>query len=287
MQRIFIVNPKSGKGKSLEVIKYIETICKLKNYDYKIFYTEKKDDAKLIAEYFKNTYSLIYSVGGDGTVNEVSSGLAHGNSFMGIIPAGTGNDFYKTIKNKEEGLFDIDLGIVNDKYFINIASIGIDAEACVNADLMKKLKVPNCGVYTSSFIYTYLKYHNQNLKLNNIEKDITLLTVANGQYYGGGYKIAPDAKIDDGLLNIILAEDLSKLEIPGLLLKVANASHYKDKRVKHFKVQNLSVKAPCEIFCQLDGEVIKDNEFNFAIYKNAVRYYNYDDFDVKSKILKK
>ena len=99
--------------------------------------------------------------------------------------------------------------------------------------------------------------------------------------------IDPDAKIDDGLLNIILAEDLSKLEIPGLLLKVANASHYKDKRVKHFKVQNLSVKAPCEIFCQLDGEVIKDNEFNFAIYKNAVRYYNYDDFDVKSKILKK
>ena len=211
MQRIFIVNPTSGKGRSLEIMKYIETQCKLKNYDYKIFYTEKKDDAKLIADYFKNTYSIVYSVGGDGTLNEVSSGLAHGNSFMSIIPAGTGNDFYKTIKNKEEGLFDIDLGQVNNKNFINIASIGIDAEACVNADIMKKLKVPNKAVYTASFIYTYLKYHNQNIKLDNIERAITLLTVANGQYYGGGYKIAPDAKINDGMLNVILAEDLGKL----------------------------------------------------------------------------
>ena len=59
MQRIFIVNPTSGKGKSLDVIKYIETQCKLKNYDYKIFYTEKKNDAKLIAEHFKNSYSIV------------------------------------------------------------------------------------------------------------------------------------------------------------------------------------------------------------------------------------
>ena len=84
---------------------------------------------------------IVLCVGGDGTVNEVVNGMAYSNSLLHVIPAGSGNDFYKTISKCKEGIMDIDLGKVNDKYFVNSASIGIDSEISNNASLMKKLNI--------------------------------------------------------------------------------------------------------------------------------------------------
>ena len=282
MEKIFIVNPTSGHGKSLEIMQYIEKKCKENNEKYRIIYTTKPKEAETIAEYYKNKNVIVYSVGGDGTLNEVINGLAYGNSFLHLIPGGSGNDFYKTLSLKKEGLLDIDLGKVNDKYFINIASVGFDAEVTANAEKMKKLHIPSSQIYNVSLLYTYYKLKNQKISENGQDKNATLLAIANGKYYGGGFKIAPDAKIDDGYLNYILAEDLNHLNLIPVLIKLIKGEHYKSKHVEHGLVKNLSIKSSIDLLCNADGELIRGKEFDISVCKDAIRYYNYDDYKIKS-----
>lgn len=282
MEKIFIVNPTSGHGKSLQLIQYIEKKCKENNDKYRIIYTTKPKDAQKIAEYYKNKNTIVYSVGGDGTLNEVINGLANGNSFLNVVPGGSGNDFYRTLELQKEGLFDIDLGKVNDKYFINISSIGFDAEVTANAEKFKKLNIPSSQIYNASLIYTYFKLHNKKVLIDGKENNNTLLAVANGKYYGGGFKIAPDAKINDGMLNYVLANDLNQLSLIPIFIKLVKGEHYSSKNVEHGLIKNLSIKSSVELLCNADGELMKGKEFNISVCKDAIRYYNYDDYKIKS-----
>ena len=97
---IFIVNPISGNNLGNPASLVIRDYCQYKNINYKIFYTEDKNDAIRIADAFKDDEKVtIFSVGGDGTLNEVVNGLANSKAKLGLIPVGSGNDFYRTFKD--------------------------------------------------------------------------------------------------------------------------------------------------------------------------------------------
>ena len=156
MKHLFIINPVAGKGKALEYIPEIKKIfSKRKNEVYFIETTERPGHAtELVKSYVgKDTYR-VYSIGGDGTLNEVLNGMAGSDSSLAVVPAGSGNDFIKNLENYSdldttklailESLIDgtekpIDIGKVNNKYFINISSIGFDAEAAYHAAKFKKI----------------------------------------------------------------------------------------------------------------------------------------------------
>lgn len=114
MKRVFIVNPKAGNGRSLKMINAIKEICKEEKLNYEIVYTTDKGDATNIAR--KNSSNIdetiIYSVGGDGTLNEVVNGIVGSNAVLGVIPGGTGNDFYKSIKQNGRMIDKADVGLV-------------------------------------------------------------------------------------------------------------------------------------------------------------------------------
>ena len=285
MKKVFIVNPMSGQGRALEIIKYIESKCKENHENYEIIYTSFKNEASSIAKNYNNC--IIYAVGGDGTINEVVNGMAYSNSLLHVIPAGSGNDFYKTISKCKEGIMDIDLGKVNDKYFVNSASIGIDSEISNNASLMKKLNIPKSQIYNASIIYTFLKYKPYLLNVENKEMLYSLLTITNGKYYGGGFKITPDADLSDGYLNLCSLDNVKKIELISFLLNVIKGEHYGKKHVHNSKIKNLKVTSNVEILCGVDGECIRSNEFNFKVCPNAIRYYNHDDYDIKRLIVSK
>ncbi|MEG0021406.1 MAG: diacylglycerol kinase family lipid kinase [Bacilli bacterium] len=285
MKKLFIVNPTSGQGLSLEIIKRLEKKCKENNEDYKIVYTEKKDDATKIATYYKDFGCRIYSVGGDGTLNEIVNGLIGGTSFLTVIPAGSGNDFYKTISNYEEKIFDIDVGKVNDKYFINSASIGLDAIIGENVSLMKKIHIPRSQIYNASIIYTLINFKPIEIKINDVYEKITLLAVTNGQYYGSGFRITPDASINDGYLNLCMAKKLNKLQIPPMLLKLIKENHYEDKHVITKRIKNLKITSNKDLICGIDGELLKGKDFDFNIIEGGIKYNNENNYDIKRLIM--
>ena len=279
MKHIFIVNPISGKGKTLKAVDRIKKVCEEENLDYEIYFTEYPKDATKIARKYRFTKNIIYSVGGDGTLNEVLNGIVGTKNLLGVIPAGSGNDFYKTLSKIDEEYPVIDIGKVNDSYFINIISIGIDAEVANNVSLMKKRKVPTNQIYNASLIYTFFKYKYKDIELSIDEKEqkkgkCTILTICNGQVYGGGYKIAPSAKLTDGYFDVYYVEKVNKPQLPSLINMLKQGIHEKHNKVHKSQATKIKFKCDKELVCNIDGEIMTAKKFNVKIIPNAITIYN-------------
>lgn len=279
MKHIFIVNPISGKGKTLKAVDRIKKVCEEENLDYEIHFTEYPKDATKIARKYRFTKNIIYSVGGDGTLNEVLNGIVGTKNLLGVIPAGSGNDFYKTLSKIDEEYPVIDIGKVNDRYFINIISIGIDAEVANNVSLMKKRKVPTNQIYNASLIYTFFKYKYKDIELSIDEKEqkkgkCTILTICNGQVYGGGYKIAPSAKLTDGYFDVYYVEKVNKPQLPSLINMLKQGIHEKHNKVHKSQATKIKFKCDKDLVCNIDGEIMTAKKFNVKIIPNAITIYN-------------
>lgn len=229
MKYIFIVNPVAGKGKGIVAGKIIEEYCKSIEVDYKVIYTTKRGDAEKISSLYADNYdNIIYSVGGDGTLNEIVNGMAYSNASIGVIPVGSGNDFYKNLLNNNANK--IDLGMVNDRYFANVASLGLDAEIAKFANEIKGYKIPNEMIYILSIIKNCFAFNGIEVSTENLLKKLTMITVCNGKFYGGGFKIAPNADLNDGLFDILEVSRLKKFETVKLLSKLVTGNHLKQKK---------------------------------------------------------
>ena len=164
MKYVFIANKNAGKGKCEKIIPKIEEACRKRNYEYEIRYIEKDKSGYDIALEYKDEECVIYVVGGDGTLAVTLPGLIGTKNLLGIIPAGSGNDTYRTVKTMEDGKTLIDLGKINDTYFINVACIGIDAEVANNLDMFRNTKIPTSQLYNASIVYTFFKYKFKNIE---------------------------------------------------------------------------------------------------------------------------
>ena len=279
MKHIFIVNPISGKGKTLKTVDRIKKVCEEEHLDYEIHYTEYPQEATKIARKYRFTKNIIYSVGGDGTLNEVLNGIVGTKNLLCVIPSGSGNDFYKTLSKIDEEYPVIDIGKVNDRYFINIISIGIDAEVANNVSLMKKRKVPTNQIYNASLIYTFFKYKYKDIELSIDEQEqrkgkCTILTICNGQVYGGGYKIAPSAKLTDGYFDVYYVEKVNKPSLLSLINMLKQGIHERHNKVHKSHATKVNFKCDKELVCNIDGETIIAKKFNVKIIPNAITIYN-------------
>lgn len=278
MKHIFIVNPKSGGGKSLKIIKNIKKVCEEMHFDYVIHMTRGPKDATKIARKYKFSKNIIYSVGGDGTLNEVVNGLVGSKNMLGVIPCGSGNDFYKTLEKMDDEMPLIDIGKINRKYFINIVSIGIDAEVAKNVSMMKKMKISPSQIYNASIVYTFFKYKFKNIDVeidnNNRKGKCTILTVCNGRVYGGGYKIAPEALLTDGYFDVYFVDKIHKPLLPFILNKLKKGTHESLRKVHKSKATKIKFKCDYDLVCNIDGEIIIGNKFNIKIIKKALLIYN-------------
>jgi diacylglycerol kinase (ATP) len=288
MKHLFIVNPIAGKGKALKLIPQIRDIFAGRQDEYLIEVTKKPGHAtEIVREYVKNGKYRIYSVGGDGTLNEVLNGIVNSESSLAIIPYGSGNDFIKSIANSfdrdtilektVEGHEEtVDLVRVNDRYFINIASVGFDAEVAAAAERFKKIPYFTGSLaYVASIISTVFRYKNHRLMVTIDEKqfhDRMLLTaIANGRFYGGGMIPAPQARIDDGELDICLIDALGKAKILALFPQFMKGRHGKFREVHFYKGKTIKIKSENEIALNFDGEVQKVKEAVFEIIPNGIK----------------
>lgn len=284
MKKVFIVNPVSGGGKSKKIAEEIKLLLDNDNDDYEMYYTNAPREAIDIALKYKKKKEphLIYSVGGDGTLFEVVNGISNSNNILGIIPAGTGNDFIKTIGNdNNEEITYVDLCRMNDYYFINIASVGIDADIAHNKERMKNYHIPNSMQYYASIVDTFFRFKPLHIKAEIDERvfnqDITILAICNGKFYGGGFKIAPNADFNDGIFDIYLADKLSKVKIPGLILKLIKGTHEESKYVHKFSSNKVIIHSDKNLNCNLDGEIFSLKDMEFEITNKKIPIYTAND----------
>ena len=282
MKYIFIVNESAGKGKCKKILPNIEDECKKRKIEYEIRYiTEEKSGYDICLEY-KNEENIIYVVGGDGTLTITLPALIGTKNKLGIIPAGSGNDTYRTIKKLEQKETLIDLGKINDKYFINVACTGIDAEIGNNIDKLRNTIIPRSQLYNASIVYTFFSFKHKKMKMKskvkNLEAEYTILSFCNGTYYGGGFKIAPKSRITDGLLDIYYAEKMPKLKMIPLILKLKKGKHEGRRRVHKFRTNHVELEIEEETTFNIDGEKLTDKKFIIDVLPNAITVYNDNEF---------
>lgn len=281
MKKVFIVNPTSGGGHAEKVGERIEKYCTENEIDFSIHYTTRPNEATDMVKNFKNKEYIIYSVGGDGTLNEVLNGMIKTKNKLAIIPAGTGNDFYRTLEKYDDGDIDCDVGCINNRFFINIASIGLDAELSTNAIKLKG-KFPRTQVYNASLIYTFFSYKFRDMEfiLDGIKKkdQFTIVTVCNGISYGGGFKISPNSIINDGLFDICFVDKLKKLQIPKVIGLLAKGEHLNHPSCHMKKSKAIKMHCDTKIPCQVDGETFYANDFDVKMYSRLVTLHNDKNF---------
>lgn len=282
MKHVFIVNPISGAGSALKEAKKIDRFAKKENLDYEVYYTKCQRDAYNFVKNYKGKKIIFHSLGGDGTVNEVASGVMGTDNYLSIIPNGSGNDFYRTIRKTALIEFKCDICKINDRYFINVASVGLDADVAKNSYLMKDFKIPRKQIYNLAIFYTLLNYRSRTLEIEidgKLLKQKTLMVaLCNGRLYGGGIRIATDASIDDGLMDVLIIEKSNIFGVISGLIKLIRGKVHTYKKLKKYKAKKVVIKYKKPIYSSYDGEMMESNKFEFEVLDKKVNIYNDRDF---------
>jgi YegS/Rv2252/BmrU family lipid kinase len=287
MKHLFIINPVAGKGKTVRLIPDITEYCSSRDYSYEIVTTGYPGHATEIAKQKSDEEPCrIYSVGGDGTLNEVLNGMAGSGSSLAVIPGGSGNDFIKSIIGNRipdniltatiEGTEKlIDFARVNDKYFINISSVGFDAEVAYQTGHFKKLPLISGKLaYILGILSTIAICKNHHMELildNEVVSGRSLLIAAGiGKYYGGGVFALPDAEIDDGLFDICHVEAFSRFNILRLFPQYIKGLHKSIKGVHMYRSRKVEIRAEMPIPLNRDGEIILTDKAVFEIFPKSL-----------------
>lgn len=292
MRHIFVINPVAGKGKAEKLIPEIKKCFNKTNQCYNVVQTEYAHHATEIVkqEALKGGNVRFYACGGDGTLFDVVNGaVGFANVEVGAIPCGSGNDFIKSFGSKEEFLnikgqiygsaIPVDLIKYQDKYSINICSMGMDAEVVNYKNNNKWLKKINGSVayVFSLFIAFVFKIKNKfTITIDNHEPlsgTYLFAIAANGKYYGGGFKPAPDALVNDSLLDVVLVKAVSRFKIVKLLSKFRKGTHVNLSEVcSVHRAHRLMVESDREMSVNMDGEIFRHKQAVFEVVKNGVKF---------------
>ena len=282
---LFIINPQAGGGRGKKLINLIDERMKKSGHAYQIIVTKEPGHASEIAKNNIDNYSDIIAVGGDGTVNEVARALLKSkNTLLGIIPAGTGNDLSLSLgipKNSEKALElilsenphtrQIDVCNINGRPYLNISTIGFDAQVVKTTNTIKKAIKSEIS-YVISVLINLLFFRKTKLELiidgQSHKINSFLLAVGNGRYYGGGIPIMPNAKVDNGFLEVCSVKDASNLKVLTLFPSIFKEEHIKHKKyVSIYRAKEVIVKTTENMILNIDGELIEDNKDREIVFK--------------------
>ena len=277
MKYIFVINSFTLKDEINEVIHRIKDFCVKNNMEFEVEINNEDNSTEDIVKKYKKCGYTIVAVGGDGMINRVLNALVGTNNTLGFIPCGTGNDFYRSVsKEMKNEIEECDVIKINDRYFINVACFGIDADVANNKGLIKSKIIPKSQRYNVSVINSFLKYEPRHfiLKINNeeIEGDFATVAVCNGGYYGSGYNISPNFKLNNGLIDVYAVEDDNKFNIMKMILSMKKGKHEKYKKVHKFQTNKLTIISNKEINSNIDGEELESKKFNIEV-KGKIKIY--------------
>lgn len=274
-----IFNPAADRGRAASLIPKIESVFNSRHINYQLTVTKAPLQAKELAEKaVAQKYKVVVAAGGDGTVNEVINGLANSQTALGIIPIGSGNDFSKMLVLRPGDLEyninillshkvkKIDLGLLNGRYFINVAAMGFIGRINQYSKTSPKI-LKGFSMYLYSVLKVLLDYYphhfqitakDQNDKILRFDSKFTLCSIGNGRYQGEGFRINPDSEIDDGLLDVCLVDPVSRIYVLRMLSKVMQGTHGQLPEVKMFRVKEITIKSDRAIPLHIDGEPVYD-----------------------------
>jgi diacylglycerol kinase (ATP) len=293
---VFIINPVAGNGSAKLLIPRLELMLTQKMIDADLVFTERPGHAtELSSVYYEKGTDYIIGVGGDGTLNEIARPLINKkNVTIGIVPAGTGNDFIQILgfpnrfEEKDWETFfraevkEMDVGLCNGMIFLNGMGLGFDAQvAAENYTSTGEVKKGWKYKYIWHIVKTLLFFREKKMIFSDgsgrNETDCFINTIANGRRFAGGFFLTPNALADDGLMDVCMIKRLSLSERFNILLKVPHGTHISDKRVNYYQTSEIKLEFSEKVPFHVDGELNYAKEFDVKMIPRALRtIYNPD-----------
>lgn len=286
MKNALILNPTSGGGQSLKLLPKIHAWAKSNNIDFEFYSTTRPGDGYRLGRICRlERFGQVIVVGGDGSINEVGSALLGSDIPLGVLPGGSGNDFYKMLGNNgnlkkamstafDSRYLDVDVGLVNDRPFFNTVGIGFDAEVAMLANQSSKRGIAG---YLAAVFKTWRNLRHLDIEIEldgvRLETDVTLVCIGNGRSSGGGFYLTPHARFDDGLFDICIIEALPKKRIFQYLPRTLNGSHIRLPGVKIYRSRKVTIRSLQKLPVHIDGEPMTDsiNELEFKMDNRKLR----------------
>jgi len=272
MRASLIINPTSGRGAGRKLGPAIAGHLATLGIAVQPYYSRTAADVGLqVKQALATSAEVIIIAGGDGTVHAAVNGWmqADGDSPLAIIPIGTGNDFMKMFscggnwrvacdRIAQANTRRVDIGRCNDFYFANSLGVGFDAQVAMEANRMQWLSgnlvyglaLAKILIFQHQLPDVYIRYDGKSMHTS-----ITLISVSNGRSEGGSFLLAPDAEINDGLFDVVIARGLSRLGILKLIPRVMRGTHIGHPAVNILKTRKLLIESDMGLPVHADGEI--------------------------------
>lgn len=282
----FIYNPYSGEN---NIINELDNVIKLHQeveltvVPYRI---QKGKDLAEALDIIDETYSYILIAGGDGTVDSLVNAMKHRNINIpiGILPVGTANDFGNFINMPTDiqeackQILDskpvaVDVGKINDDYFINVASTGLFTDISQKIDTNLKNTIGKLAYYLKG-IEELPNFRKLKVKLSskecNYDGEMYLLLVFNGKT-AGNLNLATEAEIIDGKLDVIMFKAIQIMELIPLFIKLLKGEHLDSDKVVYFKTDDVYIESSEDIVTDIDGERGPDFPLRIQCIKGGIK----------------
>ncbi len=277
MKHIYVINPSAGGGNAeKKYLPQILSLVKRQGIDYELHRTLSAADTSAWVRHRASSGERMrfYAVGGDGTVNDVISGLIdYETAELAVIPCGTGNDFVRNwtaSKNnfdlaaltKAEAL-KVDVIKYGDAYSVNMLNIGADSEVAAKAAELKKRYSGSLAYLIGALkIIPKLPSYRMSYSADGGEEhtgEFLLVCIGNGKYCGGGFKSCPEASLTDGKMDVCLVKAIKASEALSLLLTYRSGRHVGNKKlediIEYIQCDSFSLKAHEPVSVSKDGEI--------------------------------
>jgi diacylglycerol kinase (ATP) len=268
---LLLINPNSGNGRGEKVGRIVKEELAALDVEYieisanSAMQGQENLKSRLVSS---QSFEGLFLVGGDGTLNIAIQELVKTSLGVALIPAGTGNDFARTLNlnlkdprqlisfylSNKPAL--VDVGKVGERYFVDVLSTGFDSMVNERANTMHRIK--GRAKYNLSILLVLSTFKPKNYEFSidglSFESKAMLIAVSNGISYGGGMKVTPDAKIDDGFFDILILTPVSRFEFLRVFPKVFSGKHITHPAVRILRGKSVEIDSDAVAYA--DGERI-------------------------------
>ena len=288
---LFIVNPRAGKTKSLAPLFDAAAIYSEVGYLVSVRKTTHRGEATELAESLGPEFDVVVCHGGDGTLNEVVNGVVGcPNAAVTHYPGGSGNDLIKIfddpaaftsierLLSAEEAPFD--LIRCNDSYALNVLSIGFDARVGTDIARFKRLPlVTGKGAYVLSILSNMVHGLSADYTVTldsgeTLSGQKTMICICNGRWYGGSFNPLQDSEPDDGILDVLVVEKVSLLQVASVIgdyQKARYAEH--PDLIRRYPCRSLRIECAERSVVNVDGEAVYTTDAKIEVVPHAIRFF--------------
>ncbi|HEY8170101.1 MAG TPA: diacylglycerol kinase family protein [Candidatus Limnocylindria bacterium] len=289
---LIVVNPAAGGGRALRLVEWIrERIEPMPEADLRVT-TRRGEAQELATAALGEGRTRVVAVGGDGTIQEVLNGLASsmGIGELGVVPVGTGNDLARSLglPSDPAEAWTIAIGATtrpldaaratngagDERWFASAGGIGFDAQVATAMAVRRGWQAGRAG-YLLTTLSELRRFENRRVRITIdeevLERSVLFVAIANGEYYGGGMRIAPGARFDDGQLDICVVGDISRLTALRQLGNLYRGTHVEHPAVSMHSGARVTIEGADLTHVHLDGEPFGTLPLSVVLASGVVR----------------